>query len=450
VKALLGVRPARAKVAAELDGLVDKGKLDRSAETERPLDPAGTALYRASDRGFEKMKLLALQEELVEGTSRLQFSIEGRLIRSLARVDRLDAIEGKGAQRTEIRAHIGRIAEGLRAGVQIPNPVLLVLLDSTTVMVETGEDEGIPDSFTTIKPLEPFTEVESPGGFGHTAQRTRLVEITFPFRFAAFDPEKTALLVDGQQRTAALAQVSLEAVPSIGLTVNAIVSDEEGAQDAFSVANDTVKIAADLSLMLAAIRKHVPAGKSEDKIKAEASRIMAVQDKTSPFYGIAKVPGAPTKGRYIVFLSLFEVVGLFRSQVLPATKDPKELATIVSRSFVIVRDLWPDAWSKPPGQSKLTHGAGLRAMGALMAKLAGAQKTAIGAESLKDDATWNRFKERVAVLQDALAWTQAEAVGATALAQKNYVEHVAPAQNTAQDIKALTEFIATLWEQLDE
>ena len=37
--------------------------------------------------------------------------------------------------------------------------------------------------------------------------------------------------------------------------------------------------------------------------------------------------------------------------------------------WTAVRDTFPDAWGKPPAQSRLMHGAGIRAMGRLMDRL---------------------------------------------------------------------------------
>lgn len=449
VKALLAARTSQSKLTEELDTLVEEGVLEVSDETQRPLDKPNTSLYRSASNDFKRLKILALEEELVVGQSRYQFSLDGRLIRSLARIERLDAFSGKGQQRNEIRAHIDRIATGMREGTPVPNPVLLVINESTTVELEEGDDADGLEAFTVIRAVEPFQEVENPVHSVDLVQRSRLVELEFPFRTAAFDPEKNAVLVDGQQRTAAVSLVSLTDVPVISLTVNAVVGDEDAAQETFQVANDTVKIAADLSLMLAAVRKHVPAGKREEKLKAEACRILAVEDAASPFYGIAKVPGASGKGRYIAFRSLYEVVGVFRSEVLPSTSDAKELAVVVSRSFAVIKGLWPHAWSEKPSESKLTHGAGLRAMATLMSKLAAAQKMVNGPDSLKEEETWTKIQQRVDVLQDAIAWTFDDAAKGSAAARRLYMQDIADVQNTPSDIKKLTELITKTWDQLD-
>ena len=84
-----------------------------------------------------------------------------------------------------------------------------------------------------------------------------------------------------------------------------------------------------------------------------------------------------------------------------------------------------------------------------MAKLAGAQKTAIGADSLKDAGTWQKFEERVAVLKDVVAWTLEDAATGLPIAQQNYLNKIKDTQNTAQDIKALTDFLIKTWESME-
>jgi hypothetical protein len=64
-------------------------------------------------------------------------------------------------------------------------------------------------------------------------QSIRSVEIDFPFRPAAFDDEKAALLVDGQQRTAALSMVDIEKVPAVALSVMAVIADADEAKRVF-------------------------------------------------------------------------------------------------------------------------------------------------------------------------------------------------------------------------
>jgi hypothetical protein len=99
------------------------------------------------------------------------------------------------------------------------------MLGEATAVVEEDEDveaEGGPMSFVKIRP---YTEVpdwiEAQHG-DETVQQVRLVLIEIPYRRAAFDDEKSILLVDGQQRTAALALVSVQDHPSIEMAATAV------------------------------------------------------------------------------------------------------------------------------------------------------------------------------------------------------------------------------------
>ncbi|HET9143312.1 hypothetical protein, partial [Actinophytocola sp.] len=56
------------------------------------------------------------------------------------------------------------------------------------------------------------------------------------------------------------------------------------------------------------------------------------------------------------------------------TRDETDFDGIVSALslyWAAVRDTFPDAWGKPPGRSRLMHGAGIRAMGKVMDRILG-------------------------------------------------------------------------------
>lgn len=122
VKTLVGLRESVPKVEGHLEDLVKAGKLEDSSDTQRPLDKPGLRLFRSAAVATSRLKMLALQAELVVGTTVYQLCCDGRLIRSLARIERLDAVAGKGQQRQEIKAHVARIAAGLKQGPPYPTP----------------------------------------------------------------------------------------------------------------------------------------------------------------------------------------------------------------------------------------------------------------------------------------------------------------------------------------
>ena len=442
VAELLGVTDKDEEVNAALRALVDDGTLEASTTTQRPFDPEPVPLYRLTTVPGARLVVSGLQSESLGGTSRFQFSVEGRLIRSIARVDRLDALAGTGQQRKEIEAHVRRIAEGVRSGTQIPNPVLLVLLDERTYFAENEadeDDEDLPGSFIRIRPLEPLQEILDPRG--NPIQRIRMVELDFPYRRAAFDDEKSVLLVDGQQRTAALSLVPLDDLPHIDLGVNVVISTEEDAKRVFQVANETVKISTDFSRALLASMAEAPGYLRSERIKAESCRLLSLSDTESPFHGIVRYPGSRPDRSLVAYNSLFNVVNTIASGLPDDYVNTAEsLAEIVKKVFLAIRDTWPDAWAVRPQDSRLMHGAGLRAMsGVALLKL---QAYLTSGADLNYPGTWTDLRASLARMKPRVVWTDAEAAEGSSIAKKIWREQISASQNTSQDIKSLTEFLS--------
>lgn len=290
VRALLVTHP-RDNVAAALTTLCSEGTLERTKTTSRPLDVGDVELFRLARLPFSRLRLVAIESRTSSGTSRYQFTCDGRLLRSLARVDRLDAVAGTGNQRDEIRRHVERIAEGIASGTQIPNSVLLVL---SSDRIANDDEEDAPESFIRIRPIKPeFERITSPTEPDVVIQEYRPVEIDFPYRRAAFDEEKSALLVDGQQRTAALSMVDIDQLPTFSLSVNAEIASSEQAKTVFLVANSTVKIETKFSRALMAAMEQSPGFVTQERPRAVACRNLALQDEKSPFFGLVQYPGVP-------------------------------------------------------------------------------------------------------------------------------------------------------------
>jgi len=446
VAELLGESDREEEVKAALAALVEDGTLEVSTATQRPFDAERVPLYRSATVPATRLVLSGLQSESLSGTSRFQFSAEGRLIRSIARVDRLDALAGTGQQRKEIEAHVRRIADGVRAGTQIPNPVLLVLLEESTYFAESQGDEDededeedLPESFIRIRALEPLQEILDPRG--RPIQRVRMVELDFPYRRAAFDDEKSVLLVDGQQRTAALSLVPVDDMPHVDLGVNVVISTEEDSKRVFQVANETVKISTDFSRALLASMAEAPGYLRSERIKAEACRLLSLTDTGSPFHNIVRYPGARPDRALVAYNSLFNVVNTIASGLPDDYVNTAEsLAEIVKKVFLAVHDTWPAAWGVRPQESRLMHGAGLRAMsGVALLKL---QAYLTSGAELNDERTWTELKTSLGRMKPRIVWTDSEAAEGSATAKKIWREEISSRQNTSQDIKALTEFLS--------
>jgi hypothetical protein len=227
--------------------------------------------------------------------------------------------------------------------------------------------------------------------------------------------------------------------------VQAIIADPDEARRIFQVANNTKKISTDFSRALSAELDEAPGYLTEEKKRAQACRRLALEDETSPFYELAKYPGVKASGRPIAFNTLFHAVeGFDRSLIRPESAE--DLATLVSRAFAIVKEAWPEAWGRPAGESKLMHGAGLRAMAALLV-----HKLDVGKEAGRsEDELWEEVSASIGRLQPAIAWTQESALAGTEEAEANWQERIGEVQNTSQDISNLTKFLKERSFDLDQ
>jgi DGQHR domain-containing protein len=427
------------QVKSALAELCSEQLLEQSQSTLRPLDPEGTTLFRLADRHFSRLRLPALESQLSDGTTRLQFSCDGRLIRSLAKVDRLDSLANSGNQREEVRKHVESIAAGITAGTQIPNSILLVLSAEQTV--EETDDE-IPASLIVIHPTsEDWITVHHPSQPELAIQTVRSVVIDFPYRRAAFDDEKSALLVDGQQRTAALSLVDIDDVPSFSLSVNAIRATAEDAKRIFQVANTTVKITTQFSRALLASMDDAPGYLRQEQARAIAAKHLALHDQTSPFYHLVQYPGVETKKLkpIIAYNSLFLVVSAFADSGLKF-ESPIDLAFVVGNAFNIVKKAWPTAWARKSTESKLIHGAGLRAIASLLAnKVESAYQACNG--NIRSTDLWDSVDASMQRLKPHVVWTDEEAAEASNVVKKIWRDQISSAQNTNQDIAALTAYL---------
>jgi DGQHR domain-containing protein len=421
--------------------------IEKSTSTQRALDKEGTSLYRAADRKVSRLKLLGTASRLSDASTRFSFTLDGRLIRAFAAVDRLDAVAGTGQQRDEIIAHVREIAAGIRAGVQVPNSVLVVFNKEVFAWQhELGEEP--PESWVICRRLGEWAVVTLPGDESRVVQEVVPIELDIPYRNAAFDEEKCALLVDGQQRTAALALVDVDAVPAFQLTVNASVSTPEEAKQTFRVANNTVKISTDFSRALLGVLDTVPGYVKQERRIAQAVKKLALDDPSSPFFQLVKHPGVDGRGQPIAYNTLFSAVQAFENSGLDFSDDPNNLATCVNKAYSLVKAVWPTAWGKSAKESRLMHGAGFRAMGHVLIDLVKVQ-AALHGHDLSNEAIWPEVKKSLERLSTRVLWT-ADALTGTATQKSNYLREIQTRQNTNQDVQGLTHFLVRETNALDK
>jgi len=303
-------------------------------------------------------------------------------VADISRVERDETDELKGFQRPEIRSHVKGIVDYLNQGkVLFPNSIILAMSPEVRFAASRGTkptgDEGIAQSGTLTIPIYQ-------------------------------EGKKVAWIVDGQQRSLALAQAGKSeiAVPVVGF-----VSDNlEVQREQFILVNKAKPLPSRLinELLPETGGILLPRDLSSRKVPSEICGLLN-RDANSPFYKLIKRPsdrgaGSPVVTDTAVITMIRNSMNNPLGALAPYKATSREGADVESMYRVLctfwsaVKAVFPDAWGKDPRQSRLMHSAGIEAMGVLMdrifAKLSG------GEEDLK---TVQREVEKVA---PACRWTK--------------------------------------------
>jgi len=296
-------------------------------------------------------------------------------IADITRVERDDADVLKGFQRPEIRNHVRDIVEYLNQGkVLFPNAIILAMSPGVKFANSRGP---------------------KPSGDAVIAQAGTL---TIPIYG---EGERLAWIVDGQQRSLALAQAADRGIP---VPVVGFVSDDLGVQrEQFILVNKAKPLPTRLINELLPETRGVllPRELSSRKIPSELANLLN-RDQNSPFFKLIK--RVSDRSNSTAVITDTAIITMIRNSIqnplgaLAAYKGPPgSQADIESMYRILVtfwsaaREIFPEAWGKDPRNSRLMHSAGIEAMGVLMdriyAKLSGASE---------DYKTIRRELERVA------------------------------------------------------
>ena len=355
------------------------------------------------------LRLNALRIEQTSNVALYVFGINGRLIPRFAAVEEANrSKEGvlSGYQRPKIERHINEIAEYLRQqGALLPNAIVVSF-----------------DSPVTFRP--------SPHSIRSEWGVTGTIEIHLP----KMQQPKPALIVDGQQRVAALAK--LDGNKDLPVVVVGFHAPSDAIRrEQFVLVNKTKPLPRDLlNELLPHISTQLPRGWTLRRTSAAVLEILRF-DKSSPFYRRIRGLGSPADSASISQAAVLDVIekSIRRGGVLsefsgpaPTQRDLKSMATIVKVFFLGVRSVWPHAWSGSPWSSRLVHGAGISAMGFLMDEIMG-----------EVDATRPRAVQsvtrRLGRIRDRCAWTS----GRWPRLRRDWDE----IQNTSQDKKMLADYL---------
>ena len=282
------------------------------------------------------------------------FSITSKDLEKIAEVSRIsrnDAGKLIGYQRPEVKKHVQNIVDYLNSEqVLFPNAVILALTSDVKFTSSRGPDvnDGCATAGRLDIPLRPL--------------------------------KKPAWIVDGQQRALALSKSKRT---DLAIPVSAFVADEIDLQrDQFLRVNSSKNLPPGLiTELLPEVSSTLPPKLAARRIPSELCNWLN-QAEESPFNGIIKRSSTSEADRKKAVITDTSIVNMideslksssgclfpYRNMATNET-DFEGICAILTTYWSAVRDVFPDAWGKPPGKSRLMGGTGIRAMGRLMDKI---------------------------------------------------------------------------------
>ena len=330
----------------------------------------------------------ALRLNQASGSLLYVFSLTAPEILQLAdisRVSRDEAGELIGYQRPEVRQHVDEIAEYLDSGeIIFPNPIIIALPSTVKFAASRGPK---PARITDDEPAcNGMLTIPLPGGA---------------------EP-KPGWIVDGQQRTLALARARRQDLPVL---VTAFIADNiEVLRDQFIRINNTRPLPRGLvTELLPSITSPLPARLA---IKQAPARLCDVLNGQEPFAGLIRRPSSPTANSGTAVIAYNSMIAMVTDSLTstggclypcrnPATGETDFLSVLktITAYWTCVRDTFPGAWGLPTENSRLMHGAGIRAMGRLMDRI-------MSPLNPHDEATPKRVMDDLALIAGNCRWTE--------------------------------------------
>lgn len=374
-------------------------------------------MFRSGSRVCERTLIVpALAIEQARAGRLFSFAVDGKELPSFAAVSRVkrDAHhELAGYQRAESLSHIKTIQKYLEsAEAMLPN-ALVVAFDSR---VRFEEDAG------------------SSNGNGLAASGRLIIPIDDRHE----EHEKPGWIVDGQQRCAAIRDADVEHFP---VYVTAFITDSVAEQRSqFILVNSTKPLpkglihellpstpAADLPALL--LKKRYPA-QLLDRLN---------YDPDSPLFRRIRTPttaeGTIKDNSILKMLAMSIEDGALYQWFDPesGTGDTDAMLALVKNYWHAVADTFPTAWNSAPRRSRLVHGVGILALGALMDEIS---------YQLREEGVPSHrlFGEHLALIAPDCHWTS----GSWPLAPDD-VRRWNELQNTPRDIRALSDYVVRLY-----
>lgn len=308
-----------------------------------------------SGAGKEYLILRALRSKQADEVDVFSFFVPGNLVVQIADISRIrhDGTNHlHGFQRKEIKNHVNSITDYLdQIKVIFPNAIILAFSKELEFKQARGRD---PEGLTDI---------------------AEIGTISIPLRK---EGQRVAWIVDGQQRSLALAKTRNKNIP---VPVVAFVAPDLETQRAqFILVNKAKPLPTQLiNELLPEVDTHMPRDLAVRKIPSELCNILN-RDPNSPFYRLIRRSSHDESDKGVVVDTvLIEIIKKSINNPLGALSQYKGFGAEPSdlngmyRAFITfwneVKNVFNDAWGLPPTKSRLMHSAGIKAMGTLMDRI---------------------------------------------------------------------------------
>jgi DGQHR domain-containing protein len=274
-------------------------------------------------------------------------------IADISRVFRDEADSLEGFQRKEIKNHVKQITEYLdRGDIIFPNAIILAFSPEVEFKQSRGQEpEGCIDI-------------------------AKMGTLTIPIRE---EGKRVAWIVDGQQRSLALSKTINNQIP---VPIIAFVAPDIETQRAqFILVNKAKPLPMRLiNELLPEVDTHLPKDLAIRKIPSELCNLLNLDPK-SPFYRLIQRESL-REGQQTGVINDSAIMEVIRKSLYnplgalspfkgygDADSDIEGMYNTLVLFWEQVKEVFPKAWGIPPTESRLMHGAGIKAMGVLMDRI---------------------------------------------------------------------------------
>jgi DGQHR domain-containing protein len=223
---------------------------------------------------------------------------------------------------------------------------------------------------------------------------------------------KPAWIVDGQQRALAISQCKRKDLP---IPVNAFVTDDvETQRDQFLRVNNSKPLPRGLvTELLPEVFTSLPRNLAARQIPSSLCNLLNT-DRHSPFCGLIRRTSTSNEARSETVVADNSIIQMIQESISSPTgclfpyrniatgeTDLDAILKVLLTYWRAVRAVFPKAWGKPPSDSRLMHGAGVRAMGRLMDKI-------MSAINIQRSDAQKRVEEELKTVAPLCRWTEGE------------------------------------------